>query len=302
MFFLCVGFGFFVYPYIQGLLLGEEVTEPARLPMYLSFLSNFDILAGHKPAGPPLGVLWSISVEEQFYLIWPIVLIVFKKFRATTFIVILCISWLFRLAYYDHEPVLYLHTFSIISDMTVGGMLGWMCFRSEQFKARIQALKRQQIVGIYLLGFALIIFRDAWTSLGMIRSLERLVYSAFFGFIILEQIYARESWFKVGTVGFFSKWGKYTYGLYCLHILAIIFTDHVFTLFEINNYALSILIFKPAVSFLVAMLISWVSYHFFEKYFLRLKQRLRWDFFRRTTQDSDKSDISVEAVQSKAKF
>ncbi len=281
LFFLCVLFGFLVYPYLQELILNVRVNEKARFHLYLTFLSNFDILAGNTPSGPPLGVLWSISVEEQFYLIWPLLLIGFKRFRVAAFIMIICISLLFRILHYDNERVLYLHTLSIISDMTVGGLIGWSCFMSQKFRTQIQELKRNQIVTFYLLGISLILFRDFWTSFGMMRSIERLVFAAFFGFVILEQTYAKHSLVKVGAFNFFSKWGKYTYGMYCLHILAIIFIDHLFTFFNINNYNASIIIFKPILSLLATILISWLSYHYFELYFLKRKHKLRWEYVSR---------------------
>lgn len=39
--------------------------------MYIFFIGNWTIVAGREI--PPLGHLWSLAIEEQFYLIWPLV-------------------------------------------------------------------------------------------------------------------------------------------------------------------------------------------------------------------------------------
>ncbi|GAC1602682.1 MAG: hypothetical protein NVS3B25_31090 [Hymenobacter sp.] len=39
--------------------------------------------------------------------------------------------------------------------------------------------------------------------------------------VILEQNYAKHSWFKLSNNKFLTYWGTYTYGLYCLHPIVL---------------------------------------------------------------------------------
>src|SRR5204863_9136814 len=55
-------------------------------------------------------------------------------------------------------------------------------------------------------------------------ALNRLLCSLFFVFIILEQNYCENSIVKMSSRRWISTLGKYTYGLYLLHPIAIQFT------------------------------------------------------------------------------
>lgn len=60
-----VGFG-----YVFGLMRPDAPWGTGRLLAYLFLVGNL-YTARHGPALNPAGALWSISVEEQFYLLWP---------------------------------------------------------------------------------------------------------------------------------------------------------------------------------------------------------------------------------------
>ena len=275
LFFACVFFGFVVYPFLTKVYSHNLPTEQGSFFYYLTFTNNFYIIQNGWPVAPPLGVLWSISVEEQFYLFWPLILIAVRTHRIHLMGSVIILSLIFRCFYSSNELVLYLHTLSVISDMAVGGLLAVISFSTFSFREGIRNLTSPQIVLIYLIGILMIIFRDSWNSVFMLRPLERIFFAVFFAFIIAEQNYAEKSFLKMKSVKWLSKWGRYTYGLYCLHILAIIFVDNIFSFFNINDWGFSILLIKPLLSLWVAMLASRMSYQYYEKHFLRMKKMFR---------------------------
>ena len=107
LYFLCVFFGFFIFPLIKSFL-GQIPNETAHIFYYLTFLNNFDFIKNGLPDSSNLGVLWSIAIEEQFYFIWPIILsfIPIKKMWIV-FISIILGSITFRFFYQSH--ILYEH-------------------------------------------------------------------------------------------------------------------------------------------------------------------------------------------------
>ena len=54
-------------------MFGGVPDETANPLSYLLFFANFDLIHHGLPDASVLGVLWSISVEEQFYILWPLI-------------------------------------------------------------------------------------------------------------------------------------------------------------------------------------------------------------------------------------
>jgi len=61
----------------------------------LSYVSNWIYAFGLRSADNPLGITWSLAIEEQFYLLWPFILslaLLSKRFTHTRFVTILALS------------------------------------------------------------------------------------------------------------------------------------------------------------------------------------------------------------------
>jgi peptidoglycan/LPS O-acetylase OafA/YrhL len=70
-----------------------------------------------------------------------------------------------------------------------------------------------------------------------------------------------------------SKLGIYTYGLYCLHLLGFLVADILITKAGFNKTSFTIALSGCVIALLISVAISLASYHLYEKWFLRLKDR-----------------------------
>lgn len=98
----------------------------------------------------PLGQLWSLAVEEQFYLVWaPVMLLLMRLRRPGRWISLLALGLLFEplLVYHQGGNRLYFGTDTRMSALLVGAALGWY-WRSGS----LQRLERS--VATPVLGFA----------------------------------------------------------------------------------------------------------------------------------------------------
>src|SRR5688572_13303181 len=186
LFYFCVFFGFVIFPWLKQAF-GQVPLSNGNIWAYLTFTNNFDYLKA-LPDSSVLSVLWSVAIEEQFYLVWPIVLYVFPlKKLWIPFGLIIIASLVFR-ALHDTRIMLEHHTLSCIGDMTVGAIGAWLINVSDQFKTRIENLSRPSIAVVYLLFILIYFFRDEvlFANYG-IRIVERLIIAVVIIFIILEQ-------------------------------------------------------------------------------------------------------------------
>jgi peptidoglycan/LPS O-acetylase OafA/YrhL len=276
LYFLIVIIGFFIFPIVKKMM-GASVHETATLPFYILFISNFQIIQKGFPDSVMLGVLWSVGIEEQYYIIWPLLLsFISKKYLPKILLLLIACTLVFRYMHSANYLVVYLNTFSVLSDMMIGGLAAYLIFYSQGFKNFISRLSKKAIISIYIVGATLIIFNYKIFTTGISITFERLAYSLFFAFIILEQNFAEHSFYKISNNKFLSKWGAYTYGLYCLHFPAIIIS-HIFSenILKLHNQ-LALMAIDYRLGIGLAMLMAYLSYKFYETPFLKLKNRFAY--------------------------
>jgi peptidoglycan/LPS O-acetylase OafA/YrhL len=273
LYFAVVLFGFVIIPMLRARFGVHDLPETAHPAYFLLFLANFNgIYYGCQT--PTLTVLWSVAVEEQFYLVWPL-LIALVPIRKMGWLLggVLVASLVFRYVHQHESLLLNLHTFGVIGDMAFGGLAAWLCFRDDKFTNALAAMPRWSIGAFYLLGIGLIYEGHVLNAIPGYVVIERLVLAFFFAFVILEQNYAQHSFIKMSRLRLVSYWGTYTYGLYCLHYFFLLVAYQILHRLGLNGTALGAVIGDNALGLALAMAASWVSFNFYEKPFLKLKDR-----------------------------
>lgn len=272
LYFVIVLFGFFVFPHMPfGIVTVHEFWR------YAVFLSNIDeILLGLKDSINFLTATWTVSVEEQFYLTWGILIgiIAFRKKKTYFYFFssIVLLSLVFRYFHLNDHRMLYYHTFSVMSDLALGGLIGLWGF-SGGAQRFMEKIPRWIIVLSYAAGGCLLLL-EGHIFRGDFFIFERLVPGIVFAFIILEQVYAPNSFYKIDKVPGFFNAGKLTYGFYLFHCIyiyywALFFKNHGLTE-SVWQYVLFVLFV-----FLSTYLSAWISFRYFETPILNLKRYFR---------------------------
>jgi peptidoglycan/LPS O-acetylase OafA/YrhL len=260
LYYVVLVFAFLAYPIIKAALGLSSYIEAGNPLYYIFFAGNFDVIhLGHGRGAMSTNITWSVAIEEQFYLTWPLLFLTIpRRFYKFIFPAIIIGSGLFRFLHRDDGMVLYFHTFSVISDMAVGGLAAYLAINSKRFTEAISNLRRPAIIISYGAGLALMMLKP-----------DRLILSLFFAFVVLEQNYAERSVFKMGRFRLVSKLGVYTYGLYLLHPIALLLIDSTAKYFKAEIHQL----IYGAAGLALSITLSIASYHLLEKRFLLLKAR-----------------------------
>lgn len=281
LYYLIIIVSLYVVPWIVQ---GESIplrttTDKLDAWYYYSFLGNFDFFY-NGISNVIIGVLWSVSVEEQFYLIAPfLIAFVPTKHLLKVIIGLILIAISYRLFLSGGKNVLIkFHTLSCMGDLLMGALLAVLC-ANEKVIERIQQWPRKLIVLVYVVGISLFLFRFKISMVEpgqlVFKSFMPFLFSLFFAFIIAEQNFATRSFYKIGKSKWLSFLGRYTYGMYCYHMIMFAVAMSLASKLGIdvlhpNKYYL---IGMTLVIFVLTTLVSIVSYHIFEKKFLNLKSK-----------------------------
>ncbi len=272
LYFLIVLFGFFVFPHLPYGI--ETVHEFWRFAL---FLSNFDeLIHGMNDSINFLSATWTVSVEEQFYLAWGVLIGIFsfrdKRFYYVFFSLIILGSIVFHGLKHDEPRTLYFHTFAVMSDVAFGGLMGLLAF-SNKIQSYFVELKKPIIIACYLLGISMILF-DGHILIGYAKVFHRIIPSLFFGFMIMEQVYSKHSFYKIDRIRGFYLSGEISYGFYMFHCIYLYYWS---IFFDIRGWTDSpwdfILFFFSSLA--STWITAYISYQLFEKQFLKLKKYFR---------------------------
>ena len=242
------------------------------LLMYLFLIPNFT-LGAFNSSFPHIGQLWSIGVEEHFYLVWPFVFIFSKrnllKSMVLFFITVLVIKtsvWLyFRFSENDVSTVIFwsktLAT-EKLECMSIGGIFSFFFFNHEK---QVKSFFSSSLITLISVLF---IFIGINFTPPILQDGMHVVYSFLFVFIIANSM-SNSILIKLFEFKFFNYLGQISFGIYVYHL--IIVTAVISILSEFNLDSISFNLLAYLFSLLFTFFVSYLSYNYFERYFLKLK-------------------------------
>lgn len=273
LYFVVVGIGFVVFQWLKARM-GVAVHETADPWHYVFFYSNIDKAHGIEPDSSILTVLWSIAVEEQFYLVWPVLLLLVpRRWSPALFMAVVLASIGFRAVHVDRDMRLW-HTFSCMGDLAVGAIGAWYASRPLAAE-RIRAWPLWAIAGTHALALALYFLPVLGRSeVGDV--LFRCVFAAAIAGVILYQAFGRRTFLQLPAPAWLVYLGRISYGLYCLHQVAILVTLQVLGHWHANDHTWQVVLLQPLIALPLSIALASASYRFLEKPFLRLKDRFAY--------------------------
>lgn len=224
---------------------------------YPIFLQNFLVPIPTMATGL-LGVTWSLAVEEQFYLVWPVVVRFCSENQIRRIaIAIILFSPLLRLYLSTRQVNIYSNTFCRLDGLMAGALLA-TAIRSRDFIA--PRYTRYAWIG-FLLSGALALAIETDHARWIVFSFTALA-SVSFVYLVL---FSSQRWLKVILGNRFLVYtGTISYGMYLLQKIPL---DAVKS-FHFEQHQFLALPITVAVTYVLAA----ASWKFLEKPFLNLKR------------------------------
>ena len=233
-----------------------------------------------------LNHFWSLAIEEQFYLVWPaLVLLVSRRTLRLICLALLPIGFLFRVwlmtTPYAHTGG-YVLTPARMGTLAVGAWLACVLAdgrdgkKVHRFAPAVLFTSAALLLLLNLDDFHMEGFETSMQTIGF----PLLAIAAAAILVLAMNRAGSESWyqrlFRARLLKFF---GKYSYGMYVLHLPVVVAFEGIgFTIAALPRIGGSDLF--AAMMFSVAALsattlLAFLSWHLFEKRFLLLKSRFQ---------------------------
>ncbi len=253
----------------------------------LSFAANLTPLFGM-----PLlyGPLWSLAVEEHFYMLWPMVVKnCHRRLGAICVTVVVAeigLRWLAR-SEVPAEEILTLTWFNL-DGLAIGAFTGLMLRRNHNAPRRVATYAH--LNGVIAVG-----------SLVGLQSLGQLLRATFGGIVfgptawsllfamcILLAVIARSRrpslWVAPWPFGIFRWFGFISYGLYLIHMMVMQLADHFLSGLvypaDFASHRLRDVVVRYAVIAVSASALAFLSRITYEQFFLSRKAAAEAVFFR----------------------
>lgn len=266
----------FFYGYKYLFLPDHSVTEFSSLipdwtyPFFLQsiYIPKFGLGPGF------LNVCWSLCVEEQFYLFAPLLINFFKNNK----LMIICFSGILasmfsRILLPGVDDLGALALISSRCDSLFMGIILAILYQKKDVIASLKASQKQLYFLLFVLAagillnfnnFSFGVFKFTWISL-------------FFAVLVLIPLINEDSliaiFFKLNPLKFF---GKYSYGIYLYHMPIFYLLNTMNSEYGLKLNSLNKTLFFNSISIIIILLVSFLSYHFFEKPFIDRVHKLKY--------------------------
>jgi peptidoglycan/LPS O-acetylase OafA/YrhL len=245
---------------------------------YITYFCNWK--ANHAAPDPYLGPFWSLAVEEQFYLVWPTVILIIPR-RYLAFVCgALILSALILRGIWSHEGVYWNQIYRLTVtrwDTIAFGALAALAMRSAVWGP----IARRSASGLMAFGLVGLLAVAFWQ--GTINWINPAiqVYGATLGAIGFTGLVLYAASARPGR---FYQWlqkplmlalGRYSYAIYVIHYLVFqhIVWLGIFILKKGWVPALPLQIVVLVTSCVTVFCVAALSWRFFESPILRLKSR-----------------------------
>jgi peptidoglycan/LPS O-acetylase OafA/YrhL len=273
-------FAFLFAGVFLGLAIKNYRLEAHRIAAFLLLAGNWYV-ARIGCSASPIAPLWSISVEEQFYLAWPwVVKLGGRTWTCITSMILLPLSYacLYGLsrAGADAGSNIWLNSFVQFQFFALGALL------ALHLRGRVPTLGLAPRMGIFAVGFTAWLIAD-----GVLRLHGTDAIVAGYAFVAAGCLL-----FFVSFLGMLPRWlpkplvylGKISYGLYVFHMLCLSVSWKLFWVSERQRSLLhttawngTVLVVRVVLILLVSMgltvICASLSYRFLEQPFLNIKER-----------------------------
>jgi len=268
---------------------------------YWLYANNiYETITGRVP--PLIGHFWSLAIEEQFYLVWPLVVLLLSR-RS----IMRCCAVMFAIAFVSRALVVFAganpdvaparFTPCELDALGTGAFLAMLARGSSSLERyRKSAMLTGMLSGGVLVGITISIPYLARHGPLLTASIYAL-FSIIFGSLLLFTLRSEAGGWnrRIFELPLLRSFGKYSYALYVFHwplarLVLIPLEDRLVGAYPTLGNYLPILLLGAIVKIGLSFMIAYASWHLYEKHFLKLKR-----YFGEKAEDQGNAKLEVRS-------
>jgi peptidoglycan/LPS O-acetylase OafA/YrhL len=241
---------------------------PKNMWMHLAYLGNFELIKnGFSSAAA--NHLWSICIEEHFYLVCPLLVAFIPVHRLPlAFWTIIFISFCYRgiiVGTDNYWMNMYLNTISRMDVLAIGCLAGYYFFKKQlHFNHSKWLLVALSLIFVLLFSNEVYVYWDNF----FLATSKKYIYVGIIGILIGNMLFNTDLKFMPDKKGIWHYFGKVSYGIYMFNPIAVaVFVK----LFHIKGWHDGFTFFFGIHALLFILVIG--SYELYEKWFLKWKDK-----------------------------
>ncbi|MFZ6732636.1 acyltransferase family protein [Undibacterium sp. Ji42W] len=199
---------------------------------------------------------WSLAAEEQFYLVWPPLLLLAGSVKRASIILISVIAVCIT------SQIAGLHAFDIIQlPIVIGALLAMGLNDERHFTWLYRILGQAWSVPVFFIALLLVLLSNVLP--GFVAS---ILFAGLVGACVIQERHPLAPILSLKPIAYL---GSISYGMYMLHMLCKNFVTKLFAVLQIHEPGIAVFL----LTLIVATVTASISFRYYESWFLNLKTR-----------------------------
>lgn len=280
LYYLIMIIGFFILPHFINIGPVGQLHEHFTLKVLLFMFMLPNVLRVTEAPIVGANQAWSVGVEEQFYIVWPLLIRTFRKVLLKFLIIFIVLKFavtVFMAVSLDHflspdyQYMMYFRTIQRfwdllqIEQMSFGAIGAYVLFYKKEKILKLIYHPATQILMAVGIVFILTV---------RFKFIGQTLFDALLFTILIINVSTNKNFVLKLENRFYSYLGNISYGIYMFHTLCIAVVLTLLqktSLYESNPAVFNAILYVGSV--VMTIVVAGLSYKYFESFFLKLKEK-----------------------------